>query len=117
MGKVHDKVTRLRRRKHHIRNTVKGTPERPRLTVTRSLNHIYAQIIDDSVGKRLCSASSVQLKIAGGNQTAATEVGKALGEKAKAANITKVCFDRNGRYFHGRIKALAEAAREAGLEF
>ncbi len=107
----------LARRQRRVRKKVFGTPERPRLRVTRTLNHIYAQIIDDTRGHTLASASSLALKIKGGNITAAREVGKALAERAFAANITKVCFDRGGHLYHGRIKALAEAAREAGLEF
>jgi len=117
MGKVHDKVQRLRRRKYRARNKIKGTPERPRLNVYRSLNHIYAQVIDDTKGHTICAASSLQLKTPGGDTEAAKEVGKAIAEKAKEANVTTVCFDRGGRLYHGRIKALADAARETGLEF
>ena len=112
-----EKVKRLERRKLHIRRTVKGTPARPRLTVRPTLKHIYAQVIDDTNGKTLVAASSVQLKITGGNIDAAKAVGKAIAESAKAASVERVCFDRNGRLYHGRIKALADAAREAGLEF
>jgi large subunit ribosomal protein L18 len=81
------------------------------------LKHIYAQVIDDSTGRTLASASSVALKMTGGTVDAAKSVGKALAEKAKAASVERVCFDRNGRLYHGRIKALADAAREAGLDF
>ncbi len=112
-----DKNARLQRRKHHVRNSVRGTSEKPRLTVRRSLKHIYAQIIDDTTGRTLASSSSVALKAAGANAEDAKAVGKALADNAKAQSITSVCFDRNGRKFHGRIKALADAAREAGLEF
>ncbi|MFP4192518.1 MAG: 50S ribosomal protein L18 [Candidatus Hydrogenedentota bacterium] len=112
-----NKGTRLQRRRNHIRNHLKGTPERPRLSVRRSLKHIYAQVIDDSSGKTLASASSLQLEGTGGNMEAAKAVGKTLAEQARECNITKVCFDRNGRKYHGRLKALAEAAREHGLEF
>ncbi len=108
---------RLIRRKMRVRNRVIGTSERPRLSVYRSLKHIYAQIIDDTTGRTLASASSLALDTPGGNVEGAKAVGKALGEKARELNITKVCFDRNGRLYHGRVKALADAAREAGLEF
>ncbi|GMW01599.1 MAG: 50S ribosomal protein L18 [Candidatus Hydrogenedentota bacterium] len=117
MGIDKIKAERLSRRKMRVRKKVTGTPERPRLTVYRSLNHIYAQIVDDSTGKTVASASSVSLKITGGNMNAAKSVGKELAEKAIAASVKAVCFDRNGRLYHGRVKALAEAAREAGLEF
>jgi len=105
------------RRICHIRKHLSGTPERPRLRVTRTLKHIYAQIIDDTTGSTLATASSVALKIDGGNLAAATTVGKAIGEAARAKAIDKVCFDRGGRLYHGRVKALADAAREAGLDF
>ena len=106
------------RRKTGIRKRIIGTSERPRLTVYRSLKHIYAQIIDDASGKTLVSASSVQAHLEKGyNKGAATEVGKALAEKAKAAGVEVVAFDRNGFKYHGRIKALADAAREGGLKF
>jgi large subunit ribosomal protein L18 len=94
-----------------------GTSERPRVRVYRSLKHIYAQIIDDSTGRTVAAASSLALKIPGGTVEAAKSVGKALAEQAKGKAITKVCFDRGGCLYHGRVKALAEAAREAGLEF
>lgn len=116
------KTTRRMRRKHVIRARVVGTSERPRLTVFRSLKNLYAQIIDDEKGVTLCEASSrskdLQKAIpSGGNVTAAKAVGAALAERAKAKSIDKVCFDRNGYRFHGRVKALADAAREAGLKF
>ncbi|MBM3288942.1 MAG: 50S ribosomal protein L18 [Candidatus Hydrogenedentes bacterium] len=111
------KIKRLERRKMHIRTSISGTAERPRLTVRPTLKHIYAQVIDDTTGKTVASASSVKLKITGGNVDAAKAVGKAIAEHAKAASVSKVCFDRNGRLYHGRIKALADAAREAGLDF
>ncbi|GMU91264.1 MAG: 50S ribosomal protein L18 [Candidatus Hydrogenedentota bacterium] len=112
-----EKIDRLVRRKRGIRRKVSGTAERPRLTVRPTLKHIYAQIVDDTSGKTLVSASSVQLKITGGNVDAAKSVGKALAERAQAASVLRVAFDRNGRLYHGRVKALAEAAREAGLDF
>jgi large subunit ribosomal protein L18 len=93
-----------------------GHRERPRLNVYRSLNHIYAQVIDDQKGETLVSASTIKLKT-GGNVAAAKEIGKAVAEKAVEKGIKKVVFDRGGYLYHGRIKALADAAREAGLEF
>jgi len=116
------KSIRRLRRKHVIRHRVFGTTERPRLTVFRSLKNLYAQIIDDEKGVTLCEASSrskdLQSKIpSGGNIPAAKLVGAALAERAKAKNIDQVCFDRNGYRYHGRVKALADAAREAGLKF
>jgi len=100
-----------------VRKKIAGTPECPRLTVRRSLKHIYAQAIDDVNGKTLAAASSISLKIPGGNVEAAKQVGKSLAESAKKNNIEAVAFDRNGRLYHGRVKALADAAREAGLKF
>lgn len=117
MAKTNRKKVLLQRRKNRIRQKVQGTTERPRLSVNRSTKHIYAQIIDDTTGRTLASASSVQLKIAGGNVAAAKQVGATLAENAKAASIEKVCFDRGGFLYHGRVKALADAAREAGLQF
>lgn len=117
MANTAQKKVLLERRKVRVRKKVQGTPERPRLRVSRTLNHIYAQIIDDSSGRTLVAESSVGMKIPGGNVEAAKAVGKALGEKAKAKEIEQVCFDRGGRQYHGRVKALAEAAREAGLQF
>jgi len=116
------KSIRRLRRKHVIRHRVFGTTERPRLTVFRSLKNLYAQIIDDEKGVTLCEASSrskdLQSKVpSGGNIPAAKLVGAALAERAKAKNIDQVCFDRNGYRYHGRVKALADAAREAGLKF
>lgn len=117
MAKSERKANLLQRRKQRIRKHVSGTAERPRLTVYRSLNHIYAQIIDDEQGRTLAAASSLKLGVSGGNIAGAKAVGKAIAETAKAASVEKVCFDRNGRMYHGRVKALAEAAREAGLQF
>ena len=111
------KRNQIRQRIHaRIRAKLSGTGERPRLNVYRSLNHIYAQVIDDQKGETLVSASSVKLKT-GGNVAAAKEIGKAIAEKAVEKGIKKVVFDRGGYLYHGRIKALADAAREAGLEF
>ena len=104
-----------------IRKKLQGTAERPRLNVYRSLNHIYVQVIDDLSGKTLVSASSAEGKKeerrSGGNVTSAKAVGKAIAERAKAKGVTKVVFDRGGYIYPGRVKALADAAREAGLQF
>ena len=110
------------REKRHlrIRQTLKGTAEKPRLSVFRSNSQIYAQIIDDVTGKTLCSASSIdkELKLANGSNVAdATEVGTLVAKRALALNIETVVFDRGGYLFHGRVKALADAARAAGLKF
>ena len=98
-----------------------GTAQRPRLNVYRSLNHIYTQLIDDEKGVTIASASSVtakgEEKKSGGNIAAATSVGRLIAERAKEKGVTKIVFDRGGYLYHGRIKALADAAREAGLEF
>jgi len=117
MSKTKHETVMQDRCKRCIRKNLSGTAERPRLRVTRSLKHIYAQLIDDDKGVTLCAASSVALKTEGGNIDGATAVGKALGEKALAQNITLAAFDRGGNLYHGRVKALAEAAREAGLQF
>lgn len=111
-----------RRRVHErIRKKVLGTAARPRLNVYRSLNHIYVQVIDDLEGKTLVAANSAEGKkearTKGGNLAAAKTVGKAIAERAKAKGIDKVVFDRGGYIYHGRVKALADAAREAGLQF
>jgi large subunit ribosomal protein L18 len=107
----------IRQRIHQrIRRKLAGTGERPRLNVYRSLNHIYAQVIDDQKGATLVSASTIKMKT-GGNIAAAKEIGKAVAELAVKQGIKKVVFDRGGYLYHGRIKALADAAREAGLEF
>ena len=113
------KRNEIRQRVHdRIRTKVQGTSERPRLNVYRSLNHVYAQVIDDAQGVTLVSASTVASKVkTGGNVAAAKEVGKLVAERAKEKGIKKVVFDRGGYLYHGRIKALADAAREAGLEF
>src|SRR6185437_1362289 len=106
-----------RRRIHaRIREKLAGTGERPRLSVYRSLNNIYVQVIDDQKGETLVSASTIKLKT-GGNIAAAKEIGKTVAEAAVSKGIKRVVFDRGGYLYHGRIKALADAAREAGLEF
>ena len=107
----------IRQRVHsRIRAKMAGSAERPRLNVYRSLNHIYAQVIDDQNGLTLVSASTIKLKT-GGNVAAAREIGKTVAELAVKKGIKSVVFDRGGYLYHGRIKALADAAREAGLEF
>jgi large subunit ribosomal protein L18 len=113
------KRNEIRKRIHtRIREKLSGTTERPRLNVYRSLNHIYAQVIDDQKGETLASASSLQMKLkTGGNIASAKEIGKAVAEKAIEKGVKRVVFDRGGYLYHGRIKALADAAREAGLEF
>jgi large subunit ribosomal protein L18 len=116
------KLVRAARRKARVKGAVRGSPERPRLAVFRSVKNIYAQIIDDTTGNTLVAANSMEKAVRtalkhGGNKTAAQAIGKALAEKAKAKGITQVAFDRNGYRFHGRVKALADAAREAGLKF
>jgi large subunit ribosomal protein L18 len=113
---------RVRRRVHErIRTRLTGSAERPRLNVYRSLNHIYVQVIDDQSGRTLASASTVSGKKGGkktgGNVASAKEIGKAIAQRAQEKGIKKVVFDRGGYLYHGRIKALADAAREAGLEF
>jgi large subunit ribosomal protein L18 len=109
----------IRQRVHfRIRQKMDGTAVRPRLNVYRSLNHIYAQVIDDAKGETILSASTLSAKLKiGGNVAAAREVGKLVAERALEKGIKKVVFDRGGYLYHGRIKALADAAREAGLEF
>ena len=114
----------VRQRVHsRIRARLRGTTERPRLNVYRSVNHIYAQIIDDFKGVTVVSASTAEGKKTerkgrnGGNVAAAKEIGKRIAERAKEKGVKKVVFDRGGYLYHGRIKALADAAREAGLEF
>ena len=126
------RVTKNEKRGHvhdRIRKKMQGTAERPRLNVYRSLNHIYVQVIDDLHGKTLVSASTAEgqkaegkgdkkaAKRTGGNVASAKAVGKIVAERAKAKGVTKVVFDRGGYLYHGRVKAVAEAAREAGLQF
>ena len=117
-----NKKATLRHRRHvRVRKKVVGTAARPRLAVFRSNAHIAAQVIDDASGRTLASAASVEkdVKSAGGtgNRTAAATVGRLLAERARAAGVTAVVFDRGGFLYHGRVAALADAAREAGLEF
>ena len=122
MEGTRERLIRRRRRKRGIRRRLRGTGEKPRLTVFRSAKHIYAQIIDDEGGITLCEASTRGRDLRGeiqygGNIAAAKVVGEALAKRALAKDIRTVCFDRNGYRFHGRVKGLAEAAREAGLTF
>lgn len=122
MGAVRRAEAR-RKRKKRVRRKVKGTPESPRLSVFRSLNHIYAQIIDDTTAKTLVEVSSLSKEIRSqingkeSNKEGASIVGKSIAVKALGKGIKRIVFDRNGFLYHGRIKALAEAAREGGLEF
>ncbi|MCI0502495.1 MAG: 50S ribosomal protein L18 [Fusobacteria bacterium] len=108
----------IRAKKHRrIRNKISGTSEQPRLCVFRSLKHVHAQIIDDQAGHTLAAASSLEIKESGSNKDAASQVGKLIAEKAIQAGIKTVVFDRSGYIYHGRVQALAEGAREGGLEF
>jgi large subunit ribosomal protein L18 len=118
MPQINKKEIRVRIHKR-IRKKVSGSPERPRLAVFRSLRHIYAQIIDDRAGRTLAAASSDEkgAEFDGGNIAGAKEVGRRIAERAKTAGINTVVFDRGGYLYHGRVKALADAAREGGLEF
>jgi large subunit ribosomal protein L18 len=116
------KAVTFERRKHRSRAKLFGTTERPRLSVFRSDKHIYAQLIDDLAGKTLAAVASTTGEVRGdlkngGNVAAAQKVGSAIAERAKAMGITKVAFDRGGRKYHGRVKALADAARKGGLSF
>jgi large subunit ribosomal protein L18 len=122
VAKVHEKVDSRLRRKRRVRKKVRGTPERPRLSVFRSLRHTYAQVIVDTTGQTLASASTLSKAIRGGlkrtgNTEAAKKVGELIAKKSIEKGIKTVVFDRDGYLFHGRIRALAEAARENGLIF
>ena len=126
MGKTSKRLLRRLRRKRRIRKKVLGTPERPRLSVFRSCKHIYAQIIDDIAGRTLVAVSSLtpeiraraaELKKEGGKTAVAKAVGELIGKRAVEAGIKKITFDRGGYKYHGRVKALADGARAAGLEF
>jgi len=113
---------RRRRRQLHVRKRLFGTVERPRLAVYRSSKHIYAQVINDETGATLASAGTLEAEIRqqhpyGGNKAAAAVVGRVLAERAKKAGIDKICFDRRSYKYHGRVQALADAARKAGLKF
>ena len=120
MVKRPDTEGQRQRRHRRVRGKINGSAERPRLNVFRSLNHIYAQVIDDAAGTTLCSASSLDKEYegpAGGNKAAARAVGKLVAERAAKIGITEVVFDRGGYLYHGRVQELAEGAREAGLKF
>lgn len=110
--------TESRKARHvRLRKKVEGTVERPRLAVFRSLKHIYAQVIDDSTGQTLAAASSQEASVGSGNKDGAKAVGTAVAQRAKEKGVTKVVFDRGGFRYQGRVQSLADAAREAGLEF
>ena len=116
------KAKRRLRRRHHVRRTLAGSAERPRLTIYRSLRYTYAQLVDDVKGTTLAACSSLEKAVKGKvgntrNQAAAQAVGEELARRALAAGIQKIAFDRNGFKFHGRVKALADGARKGGLEF
>lgn len=117
MDTLAHKLHNRQQRKARIRSVVSGTAERPRLTVTISNLHVSAQLIDDTTGKTLASATTINQKAAGTMTEKAAKVGADIAAKAKAAKVKQVVFDRNGKRYHGRIKALADAARNAGLEF
>ena len=122
MADIRQKRAGLKRRQQRLRRRLAGTPQHPRLNVYRSLQHIYAQVVDDVAGRTLVSASTLGEPLEGqlkstGNCEAAAKVGELLAARAKEAGITTVCFDRAGRKYHGRVKALAEAARKGGLTF
>jgi large subunit ribosomal protein L18 len=118
MPQIDKKGIRIRIHKR-IRNKIAGTPERPRLAVFRSVKHIYAQVIDDVAGRTLAAASSNEkgAEFDGGNVAGAKEVGRMVAARAREKGISRVVFDRGGYQYHGRVKALADAAREGGLEF
>ncbi len=122
MDKVKAKQTALARRHRRVRGKVSGTAVRPRLCVNRTNAHIYAQLIDDVSGRTIVAASTLQDEVAsalksGSNIEAATAVGEAVGKRAVEAGVSEVVFDRGGRLYHGRVKALADGARSAGLKF
>jgi large subunit ribosomal protein L18 len=123
--RIKTKEDRRDRIKYRIRKRVQGTPERPRLTVFRSVSHIYVQVVDDAKGQTIAAASTVEPSLKGalpkeakgGNVAGAKAIGKAIAERLLEKGVKQVVFDRNGFLYHGRIKAVADAAREAGLEF
>ena len=126
MNRNQQEIVRQRRlrRQRRVRKRLAGTPDRPRLAVFRSSKHIYAQVINDVDGRTLAAASSLDAALKetlargyGGNKAAASAVGRLVAERARSAGIDKVCFDRRSYKYHGRVQALAEAAREAGLQF
>jgi large subunit ribosomal protein L18 len=123
--KIKTKEDRRDRIKHRLRKRVRGSEQRPRLTVYRSVSHIYVQVVDDMTGRTIASASSVEPSLKGtfakqakgGNVAGAQAVGKTIAERLIEKGVKRIVFDRNGFLYHGRIKAVADAAREAGLEF
>ena len=123
--RIKTKDDRRQRIKYRIRRRVNGTVERPRLTIFRSVSHMYVQVVDDASGKTIASASTVEpsvkgalaKKATGGNVEGAKAIGKTIAERLIEKGVTRVVFDRNGFLYHGRVKAVADAAREAGLEF
>jgi large subunit ribosomal protein L18 len=123
--KIKTKDDRRQRIKYRLRKRVQGSESRPRLTIFRSVAHIYVQVVDDMSGRTIASASSVEPtvkgtmenKARGGNLAGAKAIGKTIAERLKEKGVTRVVFDRNGFLYHGRVKAVADAAREAGLEF
>ena len=123
--RIKTKEDRRDRIKHRIRKRVAGKEERPRLTVFRSVAHMYVQVVDDMSGRTIAAASTVEPAVKGalateargGNIEGAKAIGRTIAERLKAQGVTRVVFDRNGFLYHGRVKAVAEAAREAGLEF
>ncbi len=122
MARTNEKLLARKKRHYRVRQKVSGTPERPRLNVYRSLKHIYAQLIDDQNGRTLVSASTMEPDLhkeasPSGNAQAAKMVGERLAERAREIGIDQVLFDRGGFLYHGRVKALAEGAREKGLKF
>lgn len=117
MNNLAHKLHNRKQRQARIRSVVSGTAERPRLSVTVSNLHVSAQLIDDTTGRTLAAATTVGQKASGTMTEKAAKIGTAIATQAKAAKIKQVVFDRNGKLYHGRVKALAEAARNAGLEF
>ncbi len=122
--KIKTKEDRRDRIKHRIRKRVQGSEARPRLTIFRSVAHMYVQVVDDMTGRTIASASTVEPAVrgtmekrAGGNVAGAKTIGKTIAERLREKGVTRVVFDRNGFLYHGRVKAVADAAREAGLEF
>ena len=111
------KRSKRKLRQNRVRSTITGKTDRPRLSVFRSASHIYAQVIDDKAGTTIAAASSADIKDKANKSNLSTQVGTAIAEKAKAKGVTEVVFDRAGYRYHGRVKALAEAARAAGLTF
>lgn len=117
MNRLNHTLQNFKQRKHRVRATVQGTAERPRLSVSVSNRHVTAQVINDETHTTLAYISTVGGTYKGNMTERAASIGEAIAKKAKAAKVTKVVFDRNGRLYHGRVKALADAARKSGLEF